>query len=478
MSRFGAVVRHTCRLALLIAVFVSTSAHVGTSNASFEGMAGPYRIRVIIRTPGVIPGLAQISVRVIDGEGVERITVRPLRGDVGLEGSPPPDTAQPVSGEPDLYAAELWLMTTGSYSVHVDVSGTQGAGTAFVPVLAVAEQRLDMHPAMEVGLLGVAGLLFVGALTVFGAAVRESVLPPGIAPDATRRRRALVSMVVGGLVLGLVCWGGWAWWGSVDAQYVSRLYKPLNTWSAVSADEPAVLTLTIDDPAWGDESRARLMADHGKLMHMFLVKDDDLSGFAQTLVDTVEVQTRLAANIKEVSDPEPGTALGRDPDDSWAELLPVTESQSAVYELDGGRTVIWEREGESVSDQEATLRFSVANSDGTPAQLEPYMGMLSHAAVSRNDGSVFVHLHPSGSINMAAQMRFEREEGDGTEPMKARMALADAGQPGNVVAFPFVFPLPGPYRIFVQVKVDGTVETAVFDIDVHESGWTRAGDSG
>ena len=121
MSRFGAVVRHTCRLALLIAVFVSTSAHVGTSNASFEGMAGPYRIRVIIRTPGVIPGLAQISVRVIDGEGVERITVRPLRGDVGLEGSTPPDTAQPVSGEPDLYAAELWLMTTGSYSVHPPV---------------------------------------------------------------------------------------------------------------------------------------------------------------------------------------------------------------------------------------------------------------------------------------------------------------------------------------------------------------------
>ena len=503
MPGFGAVVRYACRLALLIAVCVSTSAHVGTSNASFEGMAGPYRIRVIIRTPGVIPGLAQISVRVIDGEGVERITVRPLRGDVGLDGSPPPDTAQPVSEEPDLYAAELWLMTTGSYSVHVDVSGTQGAGTAFVPVLAVAEQRLDMHPAMEVGLLGLAGLLFVGALTVFGAAVRESVLPPGIAPDRTRRRRALVATVVGGLVLGLVCWGGWAWWGSVDARYMSRLYKPLNTSSAISADEPAGLTLTIDDPAWGDGSRTRLMADHGKLMHMFLVKDDDLSafahihptpvdstsfvtplpplppgdyriyadivhesGFALTLVDMVNVPTRPVADIGEAAEPEAGTALGGDPDDSWAELRPVTESQSAVYEVDGGRTVTWEQEGESVSDQEATLRFSVADPDGTPARLEPYMGMLSHAAVSRNDGSVFVHLHPSGSINMAAQMRFERAERDGTEPMKASMSMADAGQPTNTVTFPFVFPVSGPYRIFVQVKVDGSVETAVFDVDV------------
>ncbi len=84
MPRLGDAIRKALLLALLLTVFVSTSAHVGTSNASFEGMAGPYRIRVIIRTPGVIPGLAQISVRVIDGEGVERIAVRPLRGDLGL----------------------------------------------------------------------------------------------------------------------------------------------------------------------------------------------------------------------------------------------------------------------------------------------------------------------------------------------------------------------------------------------------------
>ena len=36
----------------------------------------------------------------------------------------------------------------------------------------------------------------------------------------------------------------------------------------------------------------------------------------------------------------------------------------------------------------------------------------------------------------------------------------------DVVSFPFVFPAPGAYRIFVQVKIDGAVETAVFDVDV------------
>ena len=116
-----------------------------------------------MRTPGVIPGLAQISVRVTRGTGVERVSVRPLRADVGLEGALPPDIARPVPGETDLYGAELWLMTAGSYSVHVNVTGAAGEGTAFVPVLAIAERRLDMGPVMATGLVGATVFLFVGA---------------------------------------------------------------------------------------------------------------------------------------------------------------------------------------------------------------------------------------------------------------------------------------------------------------------------
>ena len=513
MKRGGLHVGHAWLLGPLVAVVLATSAHVGTSNAYFEGPAGPYRIRVIVRTPGVIPGLAQISVRVTSGEGVEQITVRPLRWDVGLKGAPPPDIAQPVAGEADLYSAELWLMTTSSYSVHVDVSGTAGEGTAFVPVMAVAEQRLEMHPAMAVGLVGAAGFLFIGAITVFGAAVRESVLEPGRIPDATRRRRAQIAMVVGALVLGVIAWGGWTWWDDVDAAYMSRIYRPLSTSSAVSTtDDGPVLQLTIDDPSWGGRTWSPLMADHGKLMHMFLVRDDDLSafahihptssdpaesasfevpvpplpagdyriyadivhesGFAQTLVDTVGLPAGLAQNENGSASPVDLdtdvdlNANERDPDDSWAELLPVGTSSTDEYMLPSGRTVRWEARGASLADEETTLRFAVAEADGTPAELEMYMGMLSHAAVSRDDGSVFVHLHPSGSISMAAQMRFEREEGSGDAGAMMAMGGVHDMAATNVVTFPFVFPDPGPYRIFVQVKVSGEVETAVFDLDV------------
>jgi hypothetical protein len=34
------------------------------------------------------------------------------------------------------------------------------------------------------------------------------------------------------------------------------------------------------------------------------------------------------------------------------------------------------------------------------------------------------------------------------------------------VEFPYGFPTPGRYRIFVQMKHDGTVETGVFDATV------------
>jgi hypothetical protein len=40
------------------------------------------------------------------------------------------------------------------------------------------------------------------------------------------------------------------------------------------------------------------------------------------------------------------------------------------------------------------------------------------------------------------------------------------GPIGPEVSFPYGFPKPGLYRIFVQVKYNGRVETGVFDAQV------------
>ncbi len=495
---------------------VVASAHVGTSNAYFDGAAGPYGVRVIVRTPGVVPGLAQVTVRILEGEGVERVTVRPLRSDVGLEGAPPPDAARPVRGEAGLYGGELWLMTAGSYSVEVGVAGAAGNGTVFVPVLALAERRLGMDPVVGLGLAAAALFLFAGALTILGAAVRESVLEPGREPDAWRRRRGRLAMVVFSVVLGAVLLGGWRWWDAVDAAYRSRIYRPWSTTAAVTtADGGQVLTLEIDDPRWSASRGlpgAALLPDHGKLMHLFLVRADDLSafahvhpvrdgdgdasftvplpplpageyriyadivhenGFAPTLVNTARVPPAgPGGGPREAADGSDAPAGGPapDPDDSWATLRPYGASPSESYPLLSGRTMRWERDGPIAVDEEATLRFSVTEPDGTPSALEPYMGMLSHAAVLRDDGSVFVHLHPAGSINLAAQRRFtEAEGGAGGEAPSAEHGGHSPSGPANRVEFPFVFPAPGAYRIVVQVKPGTAVETAAFDVEIEEA---------
>src|SRR5689334_15763498 len=48
----------------------SASGHIGSPNVFFEGQAGSYPVHVVIQPAEVIPGLAQISIRV-DGTGVE-----------------------------------------------------------------------------------------------------------------------------------------------------------------------------------------------------------------------------------------------------------------------------------------------------------------------------------------------------------------------------------------------------------------------
>jgi hypothetical protein len=104
-----------------------------------------------------------------------------------------------------------------------------------------------------------------------------------------------------------------------------------------------------------------------------------------------------------------------------------------------------------------SLRFHVANPDGTPAtDLEPYMGMAGHAAILRTDLSVFAHLHPSGSVAMPALMLAQAPH----EMYAEGVHLPPA------VSFPYAFPQPGSYRIFVQIKRAGRIETGAFDVAI------------
>jgi hypothetical protein len=112
--------------------------------------------------------------------------------------------------------------------------------------------------------------------------------------------------------------------------------------------------------------------------------------------------------------------------------------------------------------QVSWLRFRVEDAHHKPAQdLETYMGMAAHAEFVKSDFSVFAHIHPAGSVPMASLMVAQRDFG---LPMDhSSMTSLPA-----VVSFPYGFPQPGDYRLFIQVKRHGQVETGVFDAHVRD----------
>ena len=457
----------TCLALFVLGCCCAAEAHIGSPNVFLEDKAGEYPVRVVIRPPNVVPGLAEITVRV--QEPVQRITVLPVFWRAGREGAPPPDVARLVRGETNLYSAELWLMTPGAYSVDVTIEGSRGKGTLVVPVNSMATNTRPMSRTHVILLSALAAVLFLGGLKIAGAIFGESRLDPGALPTRKDRWRGRVAMALTAVVLSLLVFGGKKWWDFEDRNYRNNaLYKPLPVSAQVRAehDQP-ILKINVE----ASERRGRwtpLIPDHGKLMHLFLVHNGEPGafahlhpvlrseaefevplpplpagqyhgyadvthedGFSETLIATAEIPPASLAMkrlwLGNSAEPICSAAVAQmlatnlffppDPDDSWqmdsgaSASSPQRKhlSQDAarqVADASGGYKMIWENPESMTKNLDASLRFELLTPDDQPAQIEPYMGMLGHAVVRRKDGGVFAHIHPVGTFSMAAQQFF------------------------------------------------------------------------
>jgi hypothetical protein len=493
VRRVGAVVRG----ALALLMVVTLAAHIGSPDVFRSGRAGPYTVDIVVRPPQVVPGIAEVLVHVAD-RGVTRVTVRPVYWRAGTRGAPSADEAKLVGGSPGNFGGRLWLMAGGSYSVHVTVEGSAGQGTLIVPVAAVATGQLQLSSGLRWLLIALGTLLVAGVITAVHAAVGESQVPPGELVPPQRRRRARVGAAIATPIMALMIFGGAKWWNAEASAYRRTLYRPMRTEAAVrdSAGVPT-LVLSIVDTSWREGRVGALMPDHGKMSHLFLVRIDTAgvlahlhptladpatlvtalpplpagpyrvfadvvheTGFERTLVDSITLGAPLA-----------GAGVARlDPDDAWFEG-PVARMPAHRDVQVGDVAISWAGDPRPVAGAPGALRFALHGVMGDSVRVEPYLGMTGHAVVVRQDGGVFIHLHPSGTTSMASEAAFTlRDRGDTTAD--GRLRLVDATMPMAAeqtlgeLSFPYAFPSAGRYRVWVQLRIRGRVRTAGWEVDV------------
>jgi hypothetical protein len=461
--------------------------HVGSPDVFFEGNAGPYRLLITIRPPQVVPGVAEIEIRSASPD-VRQIHIVPLRlGFKGAQFAPVPDVAQPSHEDPQFYTGALWLMATGSWQVRVDVDGAQGPGRISVPVPALATRVAGMQKAMAAILLPLALVLCFGLVSIAGAAVRDAMLDPGKRPDPARVRRARIVMAVTAVLVAVGLWFGNSWW-NLEAGFYSRIiFKPLQLKASVDGGR---LVLQLEDPGWLNRRTDDLLPDHNHLMHLYVIHVPEMDlvwhlhpergaadgNFEQRLPampagryalygDVVHANGLAETASGEIELPQTAGSplIG---DDAAGTGPPVTSADPTRTSspLAHGYRMVWVR-GESKlrARQPYEFRFRLEDGQGKPADgVELYMGMLGHAAFVSVDRSVFAHVHPSGSVPMPAI--------DLAQPLAqpenphAGMTM-QSGLPAEA-SFPYGFPKPGAYRIFVQMKRAGEIVTGVFDAQV------------
>ena len=181
--------------------------------------------------------------------------------------------------------------------------------------------------------------------------------------------------------------------------------------------------------------------EHERRMHLIVARRD-LTGFQHLHPEMAEDGTWST----QINLPEAGAyrvfadfnhegeslTLGQDlvvDGDAEYQELPTQETEFVT-----GSGYAVRVEGQAAqAGQESELAFDVTR-NGEPVEVEPYLGADGHLVALREGDLAFLHVHPE-------------EHGDG-------------------VGFAATFPTAGRYRLFLQFKHDGAVQTVAFTQEV------------
>jgi hypothetical protein len=176
--------------------------------------------------------------------------------------------------------------------------------------------------------------------------------------------------------------------------------------------------------------------EHEKRMHLILARRD-LSGF-QHLHPEQAPDGSWSTNVRlddagsyrlfaDFSHEDENQTLAADLRvDGDADLRALPAPQLAA-KSDGGYDVRLDT-GDARPGEEADLRFTITK-DGVPVDTEPYLGAGGHLVALREGDMAFLHVHPTAD---------------------------------DSVQFAATFPTEGLYRLFLQFKHEGRVQTVAF----------------
>ena len=304
-------------------------------------------------------------------------------------------------------------------------------------------------------------------------------------PDHTRVVRARVIMAATAVfVMALAALGG-LWWKSEASEYDQHIFKPLDM--SATLENGGRLMLHLTDPGWARWRKIDdLVPDHNHLMHLYVISLPDMDQVWHLHPDRVEA----GVFTKDL----PAMAAGRYAlyaDIVHADGLPETLVTDVTLPAIAGTPL----QGDDAAGSGPPISRPSCNStaDTTGGRLPHGLGARSWTAARAprhvfpfssgrrgwqaraGYGTLHGHARPRGvhalgpqrvcahaSFGIGAHGFAEphANTGDGAAAMAGMPGMAGMDHPMTQalppkVSFPYGFPKPGEYRIFMQVKRGG-----------------------
>ncbi len=463
----------TCFLLIVALLFaLPAHAHIGSPDTFVQATAGPYKFLVTAHPPSVYPGALELDLRLNPDDHITTATV-------SLDNSTPTPIQIFDAGTA---TASIWLPDTSTHTLHILLQGS--AYDLALPASSSAPHPPNKSYSIALIILALAFLGF-GGWKVFNG----------------KRHLGFALFAISVIAFGLAA-------SAFIIETINNFYFGQRTTIIPTLTSDGHLNINLSSH---NESFADIVPDHGKLLHLFLVRQPQQDVFLHlhphqlspghfsvplpamppgTYRLFADYYLAPAGNLKEVHGETPTIALdlpaqfrpsaAPDPDDSIAVLPPnawVARSSAAsspmggIATSDGVQQTFTLRDGytlqlvapANIQPLRANL-FQVTLLDPSghpPADMALYLGMSAHAVVLRDDNSVFAHIHPGGTLPMLTSASSETMPMDMSMPMDMLMSAAS-----NTATIPYGFPTAGHYRLFVQMKHGPIIETAAFDLAV------------